>query len=299
MRTYLSIDCDYFASEEVSGEVSVQRLKDILQLLKNKPIYITLGHDLHVFDVNRHKVSRVINVDFHADCYSDISGEMEDLVEFYPEMSPGELLFEFSIEESLYEGNWLHYCMLKGKQTSIEHWKPRKFAERRLDYMKEVHLVSGVAKHESKIVMPTDLLGQIKAIQKDIVAVGIATSPDWCENVSHLERWDKGRYDWEDEFFGNLLPLVHDASLYSKHWAHKTIYCKEDHRRKLPQYRIPKKTTELVSGVWFDPVDAERCYTLRNNSYRIRISAKGTPPLMLGGAPHLPSIQKAAESFAQ
>ena len=189
--------------------------------------------------------------------------------------------------------------MLKGKQTSIEYWKPRKFAERSLDYKKEVQLVSGAAKFESKVVMPVNLLDRIKVIQKDIVAVGIATSPDWCDNVSNCERWDKERHKWKDEFFSNLLPIVHDASLYSKFWAHKTIYCKEDHRKKLPQYQVPKKVTELVSGVWFSPVDKDRCYMLRNNSYTIRISTKGTPPLMLGVVPHLPSIQKAAEAFAQ
>ena len=47
MRTYLSIDCDYFAveSNKVSVGTSAKRLRDVLDYL-NKPVFITAGHDL-------------------------------------------------------------------------------------------------------------------------------------------------------------------------------------------------------------------------------------------------------------
>jgi hypothetical protein len=303
MKTYLSIDCDYFAVEEVSGKISAKRLLDILDLI-NKPIFVTLGHDLHAFDVNRHKVERVINVDYHSDFQPYNENHMIELLEKYPDMQPYQLLETHSTQPStrecrLTEYNWVNFCVLHGKRPLYEHWRPNPGVGETFD-CNEFTLANGAAKYKHKHIEPRALLKQLSKIKNDIVAVGIAISPSWCDTAIDV-RHDTEGPTWAMDFFNTLMPVLRDTTLFSYFWAHKEIYSDTDKRRRLSEYPVIKKRTQMCDNVWYKPgkytlkprLYNPGWYELVSDRYTIRIEISMDVPF------HLPSVKRAAVAFSQ
>jgi len=283
MRTYISIDCDYFTYGNKSPIVQAKRLLHILEIL-DKPVYVTLGHDLHAFDVNRHKVERLINIDAHCDCYFGVN---EQLME----------LFIYSLEsfqqvkdlQLLCESNWTHFCRLIGNTKSetqnpcIEHWHPDDINDNDIYTEEQAYCLGGAVDYENRDIEDKDLCKQIKRV-KDVIAVGVAISPFWC---AHNANWSE---DWNKLFYGALMehPVFSNPSLYQGYInGFNKIVLRNNKRNET----LPQKKTEIVPGIWFHPA-RNGCYALSNDQEKIRISTQGV-------APHFPSIKRAAKAFSQ
>ena len=280
-RIYLSIDCDYFAEDSASGSVNARRLLNVLDII-DKPVYVTMGHDLHAFDVTRHRVNKLINVDFHSDCYTSCQLEMDRVLHDSPKLPYAQLLQNVSMRFPLAEYNWPYFCHLVGKTPCVEHWRPHDniyyndLRNADEDNTEPVRLISKPVEYKNRIVDPKHLAKVVKAIKQNIVAVGVAISPNWCERYAG--------FDWSKEFFGVLRTHCdfNDASLYSA-----------DECVKDPAFSLPRKKTSLNSSVMLHPKKKYgNYYSLVNGSLRICISSNNVMP-------HLPSITKAANSFAK
>ena len=288
MKTYLSIDCDYFAFSNVienrkkivpSPVKQAEYLISVLELL-NKPVYVTLGHDLHAVDVNRYGVERVINVDTHCDCYEEAEDKIIRFWNNREEKSFVDNICDYSNEcELLAENNWIHFCRLEGKNPRIEHWKPHwnnYYAENY--HNSKIWLVTGEARYKTKTVYPSCLYKKLELIKDDIVAVGIATSPDWCEFLTSGFGQVSGI--WNRVFFG----VLHTCGVLTD----KTVY---DLSLIDSHVKLPKKKKEMVSGIVFHPVKENKCcrkyYSLGMGSNNLWISGKDV-------IPHMPSIKNAA-----
>ena len=69
------------------------------------------------------------------------------------------------------------YSVLHGDKPSIEHWRPRRYTSDINWSYDWLSLSSGVAAYKNRVIKPRKLFDQIKMIQNDIVAVGVAISP--------------------------------------------------------------------------------------------------------------------------
>ena len=297
MQTYLSIDCDYFSCSHEKPSKSAKVLADILNILQ-LPVYVTVGHDLHAFDVNRHKISRIINIDHHCDCHEHISEQTERFLRKHGTSRPLLARLKQLCEQALYfdhlnEGNWIHYCSLHGTKPRVEHWhqtlNPGYIDKYCYD---SISLVSGSASYYTCQVEQNDLIQLIAKMKNDIVAVGVAISPEWCEHISY-HKWG---YDWSMEFFDTLHQsheAFADRSLYSYYWANQTVFKPDNKHRKLPEYKLPSRKTLLANNVWYCPLRTYYSYySLATNDGRVKIDTC-TEYL------HLPSIKRAAEAFSQ
>ena len=302
MRTYLSIDCDYFSVSDKEPKESALVLLDILNILQ-LPVYVTVGHDLHPFDVNRHKVSRIINVDHHSDCHFSASQEIEWLWGTQ-QSSPLHVWLDAFREQTdsvdyLSEANWTHYCLLHGKNQKVEHWHQTPDKRVPETYKDEsLFLIGGKAAYHSLNIKQGDLVRRITDMKKDIVAVGIAISPSWCERYTD-KLWGSM---WGMEFFDTLHQhhkAFEDTTLYSYFWGYDTAYCQDDKRKKLPQYKMPRCKVQLADNVLFYPrVRYLRYYSLVKGVDRVDIEYNRYNSCR-GAIPHLPSIIRAAEAFSQ
>jgi len=205
MKTYLSIDCDYFAPiKSASARIQAERLIRVLEML-DLPVFVTLGHDLHAIDVNQFKVQKIINVDVHCDCDCDTEygNRMKTFLEQRRKTSLTKKLCEYSARwETLHEANWVHFCNLVGSTPRVEHWRPLYDHRCREVYSeKTVWLVSGEAGYKNRVVTPKNLCRAIEKIKNDIVAVGLAISPFWCETLSA----QMGCKGWTADFLEVLI----------------------------------------------------------------------------------------------
>ena len=290
MRTYLSIDCDYFADVNTHGAVSAQYLIDVLKML-DKPVYITLGHDLHAFDVSHRNVEKLINVDMHCDCDEQESYRMPKFWDGRPATGLLQTLHDYSKKEALSECDWIHFCKLTGKTPRVEHWQPRDGNYHSNCYHnKSINLVTGVASFKTKVIPPSKLLGQVKRIKGDIVGVGLAISPFWCYDVSHPSA------SWIPNFFETLEThgVINDKTLYDMDNVGVNNRCYAKDIRKIA---LPYKRTELAPNVWFSPLRRGRkqyrqIYAMGDGKYGIKIAAVGV-------IPYLPSIKQAAIALSQ
>jgi hypothetical protein len=291
MNTYLSIDCDYFAHEAIPGEKSAQRLKDILTAL-DKPLFITHGHEHHAFDVNRYNINRLINVDYHADCYESTIDAMEPILKEQSSLS-GEALFEYCTGQiRLAEWNWINYCMLCGKRPVIEHWRPARQKLEPLKIRKTVPLIHGKAKFVQKHVSSEMLLDTLMPMKDEIAAIGIAVSAQWCDRIAGGKRDDGA---WALDFCEAMLPIFQDRSLYSFLWATGEVFYDERCLDMLPELILLRKRMKLAKKTWLFP-NGYRTYGLLHKNPDWRCCANVTYEAAL---PHLPSIRQAAEVFAQ
>jgi|GEM_PF-5552574 len=300
MQTYLSIDCDYFSVSREQPSKSAKILVDILNILQ-LPVYVTVGHDLHAFDVNRHKASRIINIDHHCDCNENVSEQTERFLRKHGTSLPllarlTQLCEQSSYFDHLNEGNWIHYCSLHGTKQRVEHWyqtlNPGYVDKYYNDF---ISLVNGSASHYTCQVEQHDLIHLIAKRKNDIVAVGVAISPHWCEHLSYHE-WG---YDWGMEFFDTLHQsheAFADRSLYSYYWANKAVFKPDNKCRKIEEYKMPYRKTLLANNVWYCPLRTYYpYYSLATNDGRVKIDAYKDCSVI----PHLPSIKRAAEAFSQ
>jgi len=138
----------------------------------------------------------------------------------------------------------------------------------------------------------------ITDMKKDIVAVGVAISPSWCERYAD-KLWGSM---WGMEFFDTLHQhhkAFDDTTLYSYFWGHQTAFCLDDKRKKLLQYKIPKCKVQLVENVLFYPrVRSLPYYSLVNGVNRVDIEYNEYDSCQ-GAIPHLPSVTRAAEAFSK
>jgi len=277
MRTYISIDCDYFTYGNKSPIIQAKRLLHILEIL-DKPVYVTLGHDLHAFDVNRHRIERLINIDAHCDCYFSVN---EQLMELY--VYSLESFQQMEDLQSICESNWTHFCRLVGDDPCIEHWHPEDIYHNDTYTEEQAYCLRGPVDYYNRDIVGSDLCKRIKRI-KDVVAVGVALSPFWCAHNTQRT------CNWNELFFDILRehPAFADPTLYSGNTDRLSQIILKDGKQN---ETCPRKKTEIVPGIWFHPV-RNGCYTLSNGAERIRISTKGVTP-------HFPSIKRAAEAFSQ
>lgn len=170
MGTYLSIDLDYWANKfEKQFTLSRKQPEHFLAKVKslNVPIFITDFHDGLVPDVNKYKVDRLINVDYHSDIvYEDEIGSLDaeplnegTWVNFYDYRK--DCVFEWRYPS-------VHECFNKGHGRCEWDWNnleyPDDFDKTRMGY--------------KKVFRKQGLNG---IIMSDIVAVGISRSPNWCD----------------------------------------------------------------------------------------------------------------------
>ena len=237
-RTYLSIDLDYFAYDHSTVGLIVKKqvnaaircLKAMLRHVK-KPIYLTLGHDLHCFDVARYGVNKIINIDQHSDCLDRISFRTQLC---NPRPVPTlKRMAAMSCSQPcgpIHESTWIHFCPLYGDSPRVEHWYPE-----RLSKVHGIRAVPGYSDFKSIVTLfgtetiynkqPTvlsDLPGRIKEVASEIVAVGIAVSPSWC----NFARYDDG---WNDLFFRGLreMPIFRD-------WKPDDFYTEAEETKACP-----------------------------------------------------------------
>ena len=293
MKTYLSIDCDYFATDNrTPAKTQAERLIQVLTLL-NLPVYVTLGHDLHAIDINRLRVAKIVNVDTHSDCSEFNSYNLEKFRDIKVNKKWRHILHLYSAKEPLNEGNWIHFCRLVGTQPTVEHWRPSwngHYLDRYCD--NAVYTIAGAANYKTKSIPPPKLFNSINRIKADIVGVGLAISPFWCKalvGAVHL--------NWFDDFFGTLTDhgVITDKTLYARAACCRWLKGGEN----FPQeFKVPNTKIPAAQSVCFSPVrqrkrySSEAAYALVKGKYSVKIANTGV-------IPHLPSIKRAAEAFSQ
>ena len=287
IRTYLSIDCDYFVHQDTYTPVETAEF--LAKILKsfNLPIYVTLGHDLHAFDVNRHRVNKIINIDEHCDVqcthgkeyYSEIRGHKRLLRNTPNPLKMLDLLVEHGL--GLDEWNWIHWCVLSNNSPKIEHWRPCHSADciysRRI-----ISTLSGYVPYRNRVVNIQHLEKRIDVIRHEVVAIGLAISPDWCT----YDVWDEAQ---THEFFKRLYHrrIITDRTYYRLFWE-------PHYQDTFPFEEVTLVGSRKRSVVMTPPrwriLDEFKYYELIRGDIFV-------PVRVCNVKPHLPSIKRAAHAF--
>lgn len=169
MKTYLTVDLDYWANKyEPSTRGSEIQAKTFFYKIKNlnKPIFVCEYHDEVLKDLNKRKVDKIINVDFHSDiAYEDVIN--------YPD------------PKSLNEGVWANFY--KYRKNSIFEWHYPSlqtcFREGwgRCEWWPDSDVGPFQKKRMGykKVFRRQGLNG---IISNDIVGIGVCYSPNWCDS---------------------------------------------------------------------------------------------------------------------
>jgi len=167
LKTYLSIDLDYWANKYEDPQPAKQAYNFLSRVKKlNKKIYICDSHEEILDHLNSYKVDKVINVDFHSDVV------YEDLI-------------NYDDPKEFNEGTWANYykyrkncifewhypnvkiCFCQGWGRCEWLWPDHeigKFEKRRMGY--------------KKIIRGQGISG---IMSNNIIAVGVCRSPNWCD----------------------------------------------------------------------------------------------------------------------
>jgi len=167
LKTYLSIDLDYWANK-YEKQLSQVNARNFLQKVKSlkKPIFLCSSHEEILSHLNKYKVDKVINVDFHSDVV------YEDRI-------------NYDDPKELNEGTWANYY--KYRKSSIFEWRyPNvelcfRQGWGRCEWLWPDHEIGKFEKRRmgyKKIIRGQGTCG---IISNDIVGIGVSKSPEWCD----------------------------------------------------------------------------------------------------------------------
>ena len=219
MTIYVSVDLDYFAydmqyvdeSPRKQCEISLNALQGIVETIGIKP-YVTIGHDLHCFDVARCRANKLINIDQHSDFCEETNA---DAKEYFADKGSNQDLWAvmmYLIQKNrcwLNEANWVNFSPLYGKSTRVEHWYPFKrpgfshLCRNNEEISRPIDRLVGpngqASRYKNRQVKLSNIVSAIKKIKEDIVGFGIAVSPFWL----YVARED----EWSSLFVDAVLQL--------------------------------------------------------------------------------------------
>jgi hypothetical protein len=156
MRTYLSIDLDYWNDIDPLPDYVLRYLKHIFHL--PVPKVIVIHHDQLLQHVNQFKFNHLINIDYHSD-----------------------LCLGLSHQDEINEGNWLNF--VNGASKSHYEWRhPTQFIQYGLcigEDGDQTDFYNSDKKFNQPWKKPTRKIGIRGISMKDVIAVGISISPAW------------------------------------------------------------------------------------------------------------------------
>lgn len=167
MNSYLSIDMDYwFHQWDEDTQYKVRNTYGIFMrkvLSLNKPIFFCEYHDEILEDLNKHRVDRLYNVDYHSD------------IVIAPE------------EDELEEGSWVSFY--KYKDDCVFEWRlPDRFACIKQGFgLCHSRLYDTFPRTKFGYKKSSAITGLKNINWKSIVAVGICESPNWINSEGQEE----------------------------------------------------------------------------------------------------------------
>lgn len=178
MKTYLSIDIDYFNAELINKPYRRHKSaeKELLSFFKqiqglSVPVLLTVNHDEILPDVNKFKCEKLVNVDYHSD--------LADLVE------RGKKLVDPSGRECpLNEGTWVNF--VNTRKSGIFEWRyPTPWAYSRMGRCEEIlrknFFTKEGLKYHNWANTPIAVKGMDTLNLEEVGAIGICLSPGWVD----------------------------------------------------------------------------------------------------------------------
>jgi len=200
MKSYLSIDVDYFAHHFNAIEMR----KFFNRVLKiDAPTLIVVNHQHLVNHVDQFNYERLINLDFHSDLTDaiDFNGVPYDY-----SLGNGNTKHEYWPEE--FEcGTWVNFCKLRNNAEFVWHYPHEVCYEydgqclssMYTDYSYDRKFIAkfwreGCNNNFHNWASAKRKRGYSSMFADDFVGIGIALSPDWSKEAAEME------------FMENILP---------------------------------------------------------------------------------------------
>lgn len=200
MKTYLSIDVDYFAHHFNATEMR-KFFNRVLQI--NAPTYVVVNHQHLVNHVDQFDYDKLVNLDFHSDLtdaidfngipYDYTLGQKNAKTNYWPE--------EFEC------GTWVNFCKRRNMAEFVWHYPHEicfEYDGQCLSSMYEDYSINrkfiakfwreGSCNNFHNWVSATRKKGYSSIFSDEIVGIGIALSPDWSKEAAEME------------FMENILP---------------------------------------------------------------------------------------------
>lgn len=178
MKTYLSIDLDYFNSELVNKPyrrpkvVEAELLQFFKKIKKLKvPVLVVVNHDELLVDVNKKVYDKIVNVDYHSD--------LADLTE------EGKFIFNpDGTDAELNEGTWVNFA--NNRKSGIFEWRyPTSWSFHRMGRCEEVlrknFFTKEGLKYHNWASVPVTTKGLDTLDFNEVEAIGICMSPGWVD----------------------------------------------------------------------------------------------------------------------
>ena len=180
MKSYLSIDLDYFANDHSDFCNSEDVEKHLIKFMDkvydlNVPIYGCTYHNDILDDLNKHKVDKLYNIDYHSDV----------VYESFPEIE-------------LDEGTWVNFY--KYRKNCTFEWRYPSTKECFTEGWGICDWIGDKPAPWSKAKLPYKNSIRRQGIQSigwdSIVGVGISLSPNWCAEWIYPYYKDYGLWEF-------------------------------------------------------------------------------------------------------